>query len=371
MGLFGQLFGKPETSAETAADAALAAPVPADEGYAQQLQALQLRAQAFWADWQQEEARLSALDSVAFVEAANELLQRHCPDTVVELEGAADGAEGATLVFSANGVREHFPQLQALTEQAQTQRYRVRAFRNRALAAGMADFAIRMGDFELSAADIRVRCEGWRELAALEIAFSRPIEAEMLPHAQNMAFIMLDHVVGEWDAVVKIGAVDFVDEVPEDAVPLHELPEKLDQLWRDLGRSGVYPQPEWQYSMYQLEEAEEQDELTLTRNESAAALIGRADMAWCVSVRCVLAGKADLEAAYDLQDAFYAEAELQQQGIGSIAVTNLSASTRTVYAATANPLALLQKAQALCGRFAGIQAEAACEYDPGWAHYRL
>lgn len=371
MGWLGKWFGASGAQEEVPEAETVLPEQPAEpQGYPARLAELQQNARAFWADWQREEARLSSLPPVELVEEGNALLQRHCPDVVLELEGAAGGADGAVLVFSGNGVRGHFPQVQALAETAQTQRYGVRAFRSR--TSGHApEFGIRMDGFELSAGDVRVQCESWRGLAALEIGFAKEIDAERLPHAQNMAFIMLDHVVGEWDAAVKIGAVDFVDAPPEGAVPLHELPAKLDQVWRGLGRSGLYPEPEWQYGTYQVEEDEAQDALVLVRNESASALLGRADMAWCVSVSCVLGGKEDLETAYALHDAFDAEAAVRQQGIPTLALTNLSRGVRTVYAATSEPQALLERVQALCTRFAGLQAEAACEYDPNWSHYRL
>ncbi|CRZ21267.1 hypothetical protein QG044_10620 [Kingella kingae] len=50
---------------------------------------------------------------------------------------------------------------------------------------------------------------------------------------------------------------------------------------------------------------------------------------------------------------------------------NLSQGVRTVYTATSMPEVLLQQALALCEKFAHIQAQLECEYDPSWAHYRF
>lgn len=338
-----------------------------------QIHALRKNARQFWTAWQQQEAGLSQLDAIDFVEQANELLQQFCEGCVVELEGVApDSKELPCLVFSANGFREHFPQVQALAELAQTQRYRVRAFRS-PLSTVSPDFAIRMDGFSLRIGDIAVALSEWRMLPALDIAFTTPIPDDMREHAQNMAIIMLDHVVGEWAATVKIGALDFVDSIaPEQAISLAELPEKLNKMWLELGYTGVYPQPEWQFGTYQIEEdeAEEQDALVLMRNESAASLLGRADMCWVVCVEAQLDSKADLDAAYELQDSVEAEASLNQQGIFALSIMNMSNGTRSMYYSTSNPAGLLEKAAALCEQ-CPLPTTISCEYDPNWSYYRF
>ena len=167
-----------------------------------EIHALRQNARRFWAVWQAEEARLAQLGDIDFVEQASELLHQFCPDCIVELDGIAPASgELPSLVFSANGIREYFPQVQALAELAQTQRYQVRAFRSPQDSVA-SDFAIEIDGFHLSASDITVALDEWRMLPALEIAFTRPIPYDMRDRAQNMAFIMLDHIVGEWAAVV-------------------------------------------------------------------------------------------------------------------------------------------------------------------------
>lgn len=338
-----------------------------------QIHAQRQNARQFWAAWQQQEAELSQLDDIDFVEQANDLLHQFCTECIVELEGIApDSKELPCLVFSANGFREHFPQVQALAELAQTQRYRVRAFRS-SLAAVAPDFAIGMDGFSLSIGDIAVALSEWRMLPALDITFTTPIPDDMREHAQNMAIIMLDHVVGEWAATVKIGALDFVDSIaPEQAVSLAELPEKLNKMWLELGYTGVYPQPEWQFGTYQIEEDEdaEQDALVLMRNESATSLLGRADMCWVVCVEAQLGSKADLDAVYALQDSVEAEASLNQQGIFALSIMNMSNGTRSMYYSTSNPAGLVEKAAALCEQ-CPLPAEVSCEYDPNWSYYRF
>ena len=339
-----------------------------------QIHTLRQNARQFWAAWQQAEARLAQLDNIDFVEQANELLHQFCPECIVELEGVAPASgELPSLVFSANGIREHFPQVQALAELAQTQRYRVTAFRSPQGGSDVFNFGIEIDGFRLSVSDIAVALDEWGMLPALEIAFTRPISADMRDRAQNIAIIMLDHIIGEWAASVKISMVDFVNEIaPERALSFTELPEKLNQMWQKLGYTGVYPEPEWQFGTYQIEEDEdrEQDALVLMRNESAASLLGRADMGWVVCVEAQLASKADLDAAYELQDSIEAEASLNQQGIFTLSVMNMTNGTRTMYYNSSNPAGLVEKAAVLCEQ-CPLPAEVSCQYDPNWSYYRF
>ncbi len=338
-----------------------------------QIHALRQNARQFWAAWQQQEAELSQLGDIDFVEQANDLLHQFCQECIVELDGVVpDSGELPCLVFSAGGIREHFPQVQALAELAQTQRYRVRAFRS-PLATVSPDFAIRMDGFSLRIGDIAVALSEWRMLPALDIAFTTPILDDMREHAQNMAIIMLDHVVGEWAATVKIGALDFVDSIaPEQAVSLAELPEKLNKMWLELGYTGVYPQPEWQFGTYEVEENEdeERDALILIRNQSVASLIGRADMGWVVCVAAQLSGKDDLDAVYDLQDKIEAQAHLNQQGITTLSVMNMTEGVREMFFSTSDPAGLVEKATTLCEQ-CPLPTTISCEYDPNWSYYRF
>lgn len=338
------------------------------------LAGLKRQAHNFWHDWQSRHSEWAALDGAEFVQTANELLEQYFPDVAVELEGDLS-AQIRTLVFTAHGMREHFPAVQVLTESAPPlDGFAVCAFRQPVGLEQRHEFAIGMDGFHLSAADVLVRLDTWREMPALDMAFAKDIEEDMMAHAQNMAVIMMDHILGEWAAAVKIDALDFVPHEGEGWQTLAELPEALDQHWRELGRSGLYPEPEWRYGQAVVggdEDADEgQDHLILVRNQSAAALIGRADMAWTVSVVCTIGASEDLERAYELQDEFEAHAVQGQAGIPTLTVTNLSRGERTVYAATCEPEVLLAAAEKLCARFADLNARAETAYDPTWQHYR-
>lgn len=336
----------------------------------EQLQQSDRQARNFWHDWQSRADEWAVLDGVEFVDTANELLAQYFPEIAVELEGSLQ-SDVRRLVFTAHGEREEFPAVQALAATApQLDRFTVCAFRQPIIDGDRHDFGIGMNGFDLNAVDVLVRLDTWREMPALEMAFAKPIPPEFAEHAQNMAVIIMDHIVGEWSAAVKIDALDFMPQEGEGWFSITRLPEALDEYWRDLGRSGRYPEPEWAYANAEVEGDDEQDHLLLVRNQSAATLIGRADMAWTVSVSCRLSGSADLERAYELQDQFEAHAVLGQAGIPTLTVTNLTQGERTVYAVTSEPLALAEAAAGICARFADLDARTEVDYDPSWAHYR-
>ena len=338
----------------------------------QYLQELNQAAKTFWQTWQAEYPQLSKLDDIDFVERSNDILHQTLPDVFLEIEGYPNDKDSA-LIFTADGRIKHFPEVQAVVQAApKNLPYQVHAFRNPDPNSGN-NFFIEMSDFRLSPSDIAVRLDEWREMPALEIAFNRNIEKQYVKHAHNISCIILDHLLGEYNAVVKIGAVDFLEQPEDGFFPLSELPEKLDDMWQQLGRSGVYPQPEWEYAFAEVEENEEreQDQLLLTRNQSANSLLGRADMAWIVWIDAELNDDDSVQAAYDLHEEFIGYAAQHQQGIDTLSVTNLSQGIRTVYAATSAPETLLPQAIALCEKYPQLNAKAECEYDPTWAHYHF
>lgn len=340
--------------------------------YLRHLTQLTQAARDFWQAWQAQLTTLRTLDDKSFVQESNAILEKYLGDIGVEIEGEAQ-AQNSTLIFTAHGIRENLTKVQAIVATApKDMPYQVVGFR-RMLDEAAENFAIGMEDFHLSLSEIWVRLGVWQEMPALEIAFDKPIEETMLPHAHNMTFILMDHLLGEWNAAVKIGTVDFVDKQDEDFFPLIQLPEKLNLLWQTLGRDGQYPSGECQYASAEIEEnaEHEQDALVLTRNQSANALLGRADMGWIVSICCEIQSREDFDVIYQLEDALSAYATQHQQGIDTLFATNLTQGQRTAYFATAEPELLLTHALSLCEQYAFLGAQAHCEFDPNWAHYRL
>lgn len=332
------------------------------------------RVTAFWQAWQADEPRLAVLTAQELVEQGNELLHRYCEGVVLELEGAASEADGSggKLVFSANGQVAYFPEVEGLVNAAQTRRYAVQAFRQRLDPQTLAQFDIRMQDFSLNAQDILIQAQPQDFLVDIVIGFAKEIAPDYWDHACHMAMIMLDHALGEWDFAVKIGAVDFSETAPEAAVALPAFVARLETLWeQELHHTGVYPRLEdCQYESGQIEEDGEQDGLILTRNITAAQLLGRADMAWMVSLQVHIDDKAALQAAYALEDDFSARIGLHQQGIGVLTVTNLSQGLRRVFAYCGDKAFALDCAQAAARQFPELRPSIQMDYDPSWRWYR-
>jgi len=200
---------------------------------------------AFWTEFAAAQPRLQALPLRERVEEANTVLERHLEGIALEMSGD-DGDAVVDLIATAHGSVQNFPLLMQLVAAAPAlAHYRLRAFRER---ARQPDFPIGMDGFELATSDVLVACSRDDGQAALEIRFGRDIPSDYQDHARNMAFIMLDHVLGEYDFAVKVGAVDFV-EASHDAeaewTPLSQLPPVFDRHWTDvLGRTGEFPQGE-------------------------------------------------------------------------------------------------------------------------------
>ena len=83
----------------------------------QYLQELNQAAKTFWQTWQAEYPQLSELDDIDFVERSNDILHQTLPDVALELEGHLNGKD-STLVFTANGERDYFPEVQAVVQAA-------------------------------------------------------------------------------------------------------------------------------------------------------------------------------------------------------------------------------------------------------------
>ena len=103
--------------------------------------------------------------------------------------------------------------------------------------------------------------------------------------AADTFLIMLDHILGEYDFAVKVGAVDHVEvdaQADFDGVPLDDFVPLFDACWRDeLGHTGVFPPGEHAWSgVSATREAEDgrEVEVIVMRNDAATALVGRADL---------------------------------------------------------------------------------------------
>jgi hypothetical protein len=210
--------------------------------------------QHFWQEFCLQEERLARLPIRDFVDEANELLERFIQGLALEVQGVKndpmhDAPEPADpssdvprreLVISAHGVIERFPDVMLMAQLAPSlNHYRVITFRWR---NDEPSFGMRMSDFELATDDVQVGYYKYHGLIGLELKFNKSIPMDMTDHSRNMACIMLDHVLGEFDSAVRVGALDFVQEFSSDVlanVPMPEFPHAYDTFWKDtLGRTG-------------------------------------------------------------------------------------------------------------------------------------
>ena len=329
------------------------------------------RAAACTAFWQAVSAnleRLSDLTGRDLVEALNELLAPFFPDLAAEVMGDPPRFK---LVLTAHGSKDDFEDLMALAGSAPAlPQVEVEAFRQRAGEG----FSMRMNDFELASSDVLVKHEPYRGLVALEIGFAKPIPMDMQDHARHMSFIMLDHILGEYDFAVKIGPVDFVDgdgEASFDGVPLDEFAPVFDACWRDeLGHTGVFPADEHAWSsITATREAEDGSEIkaVVTRNDAANALVARADLSHRFSAAVPVESNKELEQAQSYEERL--TMLLQKHEEGCCTHVMLEQGVRTVSYQVADPVAAMAHARSLEAD-AGLPVTLDVVFDPAWDAYR-
>lgn len=341
---------------------------------------------AFWRAFADAQASLQAQPLRERVESANVLIERHLSGLALEMSGGEDDVV-VDLIVTAHGSTEHFPLLMQVVAAAPAlQSYRVRAFRERTTEP---DFPIGMDGFELATSEVLIALEQDGGQAALEIRFGREIPSDYLDHARNMAFIMLDHVLGEYDFAVKVGAVDFVEE-PADPqaqwVPLSQLPPVFDRYWvQTLGRTGDFPIGEHDWSGMTLafhaqpgDEAHEDDgegeghdqpegRAFVTINRSANPVAMRADLPYALVLDLAVGSGDALPAVKALQDQAATLLELPQLGILAYTMTRAGRRKAVYYVGDEQlakqalaPLLLWDEAESL---------ELSMAYDPAWSGY--
>lgn len=333
---------------------------------------------AFWRDFSDAQASLQAQPLRERVESANALIERHLSGLALEMSGG-DGDAVVDLIVTAHGSTENFPLLMQVVAAAPAlQSYRVRAFRERTTQP---DFPIGMDGFELATSEVLVACGQDDGQAALEIRFGREIPEDYRDHARNMAFIMLDHVLGEYDFAVKVGAVDFVDEASDPLtpwVPLSQFVPVFDRYWVDtLGRTRNFPSGEHHWSGMTLSFGGQDDEggsgdeaedtAIVMVNRSANPVAMRADLAYALTLDLAVGNRDQLAAVQDLQDQAATLLELPQLGIMAYTLTRAGRRKAVYYVGDEQlakqalaPLLLRDEAESLELTFA---------FDPAWSGY--
>lgn len=333
---------------------------------------------AFWREFSDAQASLQAQPLRERVEQANAIIERHVSGLALEMAGG-EGDAVVDLIVTAHGSIENFPLLMQLAAAAPALHcYRVRAFRER---TSQADFPIGMDGFQLATSEVLVACGQDDGKAALEIRFDREIPGDFQDHARNMAFIMLDHVLGEYDFAVKVGAVDFV-EVSADPqaqwVRLSDLPPLFDRYWTGtLGRSGDFPAGERDWSGMELYmgdpdseddgEPDPADTAIVMVNRSANPVAMRADLSYALTIDLEVGNRDALAAVQALQDQAATLLELPQLGI--LAYTLLRAGRRKAVYYVGDEQMAKQALAPLLLRDEAASLELTTTYDPAWAGY--
>jgi len=336
---------------------------------------------AFWRAFSDAQASLQAQPLRERVESANALIERHLGGLALEMSGG-DGDAVVDLIVTAHGSTEKFPLLmQAVAAAPALQNYRVRAFRERTTQP---DFPIGMDGFQLATSEVFIALDQDGGQAALEIRFGREIPSDYQDHARNMAFIMLDHVLGEYDFAVKVGAVDFVGQAGDPQaqwVPLSQLPPVFDRYWVEtLGRTGDFPAGEHDWSGMTLAFGGEpgdgdgdegpggrEDTAIVMVNRSASPVAMRADLSHALVLDLAVGDRDELAAVQALQDQAATLLELPQLGILAYTLTR-AGRRKAVYYVGDEQLAR----QALAPLLLRDEAESlvlSTTYDPAWSGY--
>lgn len=133
------------------------------------------------------------------------------------------------LVLTADGDRKLFPMiLKLFAARPDVEGWKIVAFRQRESNRPMLTFS--MSDRELDPATLRYVAD--RNEGKLDIKLYVPGYAEGEKTLGTMAFLALDHTVGEYDVETKIGGITLLpaEHVPANAHALDDLPVDVDAI---------------------------------------------------------------------------------------------------------------------------------------------
>lgn len=324
-------------------------------------------AKQFWIEFSAQEKVLAALTVRDFVEQANQLLDDETLGVAIEVYGDVNSPD-RELIFTAHGDKEKFSLVNALVAAAPALQCfsRVTGFRRRTEEPA---FEIHMDDMTWLASDFRIGLFPDGGLVGLEVLVDREVPQDMMDASQHVAFIMLDHIIGEYDFAVRVGAVDFVDRLGVDKLwlcSLPELPGMFDRMWTEsLGRTGLWPQKST-WSMLSIStETEEDAPLVVSINRSAGALATRADMAFRLDVAVEVFDKPTLQRAQDVQDRLRQGMESEQSSIMVASIMNRNAQTRICRFYMSEQSEKAAWADAVCREY-GFEPQTDLIFDPSW-----
>jgi len=184
--------------------------------------------QVFWTWFVENEQRLRTAikadaRSVVESDSMNAELDRIHPSLLFELAETADGKH--ELIISADGDRNAFPAVEALVRTAPTlEHWHFTAFRQ---PSSDLDFELAMGDVVLSPQTVLYRSTTDGDRLAITIYL--PGELSNGDPGKLASFLLLDHILGEYDVETQLGAIDWavLPSEPGDLAPLTKLREEV------------------------------------------------------------------------------------------------------------------------------------------------
>ncbi len=336
----------------------------------------------FWADFVAQIDAWRQLEHLSFHNEANLLLNKHFPKSVViELEGKPQESN-VRLVFSSNGEIEHFPAVMRLAHSAPViDGFSTCAFRqSRALNE---DMVFSMGEVTLHIGELLAQYSADGARIGLTIAFNKPIPTEQADIYKNLAFILLDHLLGEWLLAVKVGFIEFIESAEHfdnnigKVMPLAELPAQLNDFWqKDLGHSGDFPKGENSFSMLSArgqnqDPSDEEGNIIIAVNRSANSVACRADLMYQLRISGMLDDKDTVNHYYDLEERFSLALNAGEHGIFAYRIVDMGEGhwTMIYYVQVAEMAQAI--AQALVLNIFPKTSPVSVEYelDPRWLGY--
>ena len=328
------------------------------------------RIDAFWLAFRQIENDLIRQPVLDQVERVNGDLEHQFKDLALEMVGS-DGDECIKLIASAHGNTESFPLLLEFVRRAPPLRhYTLSAFRTRTESP---DFPIRMDDFELATTDVVIGHFADAGQVGLEIVFARELPVDVIDHARHIAFIMLDHVLGEYDFAVKVGPVDFVEAFSDAVVQTTSLDQfgaVFDRFWADtLGHTGAFPSGEHKWTLLTIDFDDEQgkDRAIVAVNDSANSIAARSDLGHLVCLRFHTPDSVALDLAREIQEQIAGRLEMRHEGILSHTMVRQGWRQANYYVGDVSVVRGLVE-QSLRGS-AHVEHELDDEFDPSWSKY--
>jgi len=183
----------------------------------------------FWAWFGQNDAQLYDFEvdrTAIFDRLSNEMHKVH-PSLTFEFGVKKDGKR--EFVVSADGIREAFPWVERLVAAApEMEHWRIVAFRPR-----RAPLDIQYEGLYVHADEVLARLQesgGKIGITLYVPGYSASRRRDYI----GVAFLLMDHALGEYDVETKVGeiAVRAIDDADAHAIPLAVLPQAFDKLTR-------------------------------------------------------------------------------------------------------------------------------------------